>query len=63
VSHNRLYQQMQEVISLIDAQDYMNNRPLEPTYLLGYACQIAALRTKNSEAENNETDNNETEVF
>ncbi len=40
---NRMYTQMQEVISLINSQDFMNDTPLEPTYLLGYACQMSEL--------------------
>lgn len=46
VSNNWLYTQMQEVISFINEQDYMNNKPLEPSFLLGYACQMTELLNK-----------------
>lgn len=46
VSNNWLYTQMQEIISLINEQDYMNNKPLEPSFLLGYACQMTELLNK-----------------
>lgn len=55
VKHNWMYLQMQEIIALINERDYMNNRPLEPAYLLGYACQTAELRRK-KEAETTEND-------
>jgi CRISPR-associated protein Csd1 len=58
VGHNWMYTQMQEVISLINEKDYMNNRPLEPTYLLGYACQTAEF---NKNKETKFTENEEIE--
>lgn len=51
VSNNWLYTQMQEVISLINERDYMNNKPLEPSFLLGYACQMTELLKKKEEAD------------
>lgn len=44
--HNWMYIQMQEVIAQIHALDYMDNSPLSPLYLLGYACQITELNQK-----------------
>ncbi|MCD8180204.1 MAG: type I-C CRISPR-associated protein Cas8c/Csd1 [Firmicutes bacterium] len=44
VNNGGLYQNMQNVIALIKAEDFMNDTPLEPTYLLGYACQISELK-------------------
>lgn len=52
VKHGWMYDQMRDVLSRINTLDYMNDRPLEPQYLLGYACQYAALRTKKEDVNN-----------
>ncbi len=48
---NWLYSRMQEVISLINERDFMNNKPLEPSFLLGYASQMAEFSGKNDTAD------------
>ena len=53
--HYWMYLSMQSVISMIDENDYRNNKPLNPTYLLGYACQMTDLYAKREE--NEETEN------
>jgi CRISPR-associated protein Csd1 len=58
---NYLNRQMQKVMSEIDAQDFMDDRPLEPTYLLGYACQMAEFEKKSEKTES-KNENEDVEV-
>lgn len=54
-----LYDEMQKVIAEISANDFMNNKPLDPQYLLGYACQKAELLKKHDKKdETKETEEN-----
>ena len=46
-----LYRDMQNVISQINEMDFMDNKPLSPKYLLGYACQMGEFYNKKDDNE------------
>ena len=54
-----LYKEMLEVISRINEGDFMDNKPLSPKYLLGYASQMASFKEKTGSGnkQNEETEN------
>lgn len=54
------YTQMQSVIALIGELGYLTDKPLDPTFLIGYAAQYEELNSgsKKSDEETNEATNN-----
>ena len=58
-NRSNLYEEMLEVISRINEGDFMDNKPLSPKYLLGYASQMASFKEKTGSGnkQNEETEN------